>query len=282
MDSPTIQTDLRRKNIEISRGDYFLFGSSVVSLAAFALDHAGYSSQLLQSVLNVTHLATALGESFLTAPSLDRLYTVLPGLVFFGARVFIDSKAQSNHSLRIISLGLNAYGTCVLAKKAITEAVTCYHLCSKNKLSNLEAAKVCLIHGTNAIASFFRTYMTSINYQTLDNIKIIDTIASKAKKLCEKSCSNKVNRSQFNNEIDSIVQNVKTRNQSLIALGQLRDRIYKIGDLSPAGLRQPTIFEIGNNRITDDMGRFKPEMLLKLDPGRKYLNDFSSKYNIVY
>src|SRR3989339_718057 len=101
-----------KKSISLSKEDYFLFGSNITSLAAFALDHLGYHAPLLKTISNVTLLASTLGESLLTTPSCSHLYTALPALTFFGARLFIDHQSQSNPSLKLVSLAINGYGTC--------------------------------------------------------------------------------------------------------------------------------------------------------------------------
>ena len=125
-----------KKTIDISKEDYFLFGSNVAFLTASALEHIGYSSSLLRTALNISGLVAGLGECLTTAPSFDHLHAALPGLALFGTRFFINYHGRFNpSSLGTIFLGIHAYGTYVLAKKAMTEAVKSYQLSTQGNLS---------------------------------------------------------------------------------------------------------------------------------------------------
>lgn len=252
-----------KKNIDISKGDYFLFGGNVASLVSSALSYTGYNTQLFQTVTNITQLTLVLGESLTTAPSFDRLYAALPGLALFGTRLFIDHQARSNPSLRIISLGINAYGTCILAKKAIAEAIKCYHLSSKDKISNSEMVKVYVIHGTNAIASLFRTCMKYMDYKTLEFSEASAVVGEKTKNayLDKYPSATHEEIKQVNDRIDFLVEKVKQHGayagDGAGAVADLHALLERFRHDCPYKTVPNFPSDVANNHITNEIGNFK-------------------------
>jgi hypothetical protein len=189
-------------------------------------------------------------------------------------RLFIDHQAQSNLSLKILSLGLNAYGVCILAKKAIAEAVKCYQLSSKGQISNSEIAKVYVIHGTNTIAALFRTL---ISYKTLSFLESAQTIADKAKNAYQDKYprANAQDIKNFGDKINELVERIKQGRlnpDACTAGSELHAMIDEVLYDNCVGSGWPTWDEMANNRITNDVGSFTRETLAS----RGHRNCFSS------